>query len=154
MMNARKRSRRNSSSARCKAACIVLAEIQAHVQNILQAFNGPDAGWPPVMTAERSHFPSITEIDIEAGAFPGTRSEKIKFILESRHDNVQDRRLYHARLVSPTSSDERMHVKFSQRYSVELYRFCVERGLAPRILGFQELHVRGGSGGDQYEEPQ
>ena len=123
-----------------KTARIVLAEIQDHVQNILQAFDGPDAGWPPVMTAERSCFPSITEIDIEAGAFPGTRSEKIKFILESRHDNVQDRWLYHARLVSPTPSDEGIYVKFSQRYSVELHRFCAEQRLAPRILGFQELH--------------
>ena len=123
-----------------KAACIVLAEIQTHVQNVLQAFNGPDAGWPPVMTSERSRSPNITEIDVEAGAFPGTQSEKIKFILESRHDNIPDRWLYHARLISPTSPDEGIYVKFTRWYSVELHRFCAERGLAPRILGLQELH--------------
>jgi len=123
-----------------KAARIVFAEIRTHVQHILQVLSNPNADRPPFLTTETICFPSITETDIEAGAFPGTQSEKIKFALESRHNNVEHRELYHARLISPASSDKAIYVKFSQRYSMELHRFCAEQDLAPRILGFEELH--------------
>jgi thiamine kinase-like enzyme len=116
-----------------KAASIVFCKIQADIRGFLQV--PKDLDWPPAMTAETCRFPSVTEID----AFSNSQSEKIKFVLESRHDAVENRHLYHARLVSPISSDGAIYVKFSQRYSVDLHSFCVSQGLAPKILGFQQL---------------
>lgn len=118
-----------------KAASIIFTKIRADVQDILQVLQGPPMDSPPPMTTVMSQFPSITEID----AFPNPRSRKIKFVLEFHHDNVKDRYLYHARLVSPISSAESIYVKSSQRYSPDLHRFCASRGLAPNILGFQQL---------------
>lgn len=118
-----------------KAASIIFTKIRTDVQDILQVLQGPPMDWPPPMTTVMSQLPSITEID----AFPDPRSGKIKFVLEFRHDGVRDRYLYYARLVSPISSAESIYVKFSQRYSPDLHRFCASRGLAPNILGFQQL---------------
>ena len=122
-----------------KAASIVFSKIQTEVHKILQVLNGPPVDWPPVMTTETRCFPSVAEIDIEAGAFPNSQSKKIRFVLESRHDDVEHRHLYRAHLVPPISPDKAVYVKFSQRYSVTLHRFCASRGLAPKILGFQRL---------------
>ena len=96
--------------------------------------------WPPSLTLEEFLFPSITEIEIYPPTYPDTHPETIKFILEARHDDVEHRELYHARLVSPTSSDKAIYVKFSQQYSLELHKFCTEQKFAPGILGFQKLH--------------
>jgi hypothetical protein len=117
-----------------KAASIVFSKIKTDIKGFIRVLEGPCVDWPLPMTTKTCHFPSITEID----AFPNSRL-KIKFILDSRHDRVEQRHLYHARLVTPTSSDEAIYVKFSQRYSVDLHGFCASRGLAPRILGFQQL---------------
>jgi len=122
-----------------KAASIVFSKIRTDVDDFLQVLEGPPTGWPPVVTTETCRFPGVTEIDVEIDAFPNSQLKKIKFVLESRHDNVEHRHLYHARLVSPTSPDKAIYVKFSQRYSVDLHRFCVSRKLAPKILGFQQL---------------
>ena len=122
-----------------KAASIVSSKIQTDVDNFLQVLEDLPAGWPPVMTTETYHFPRVTEIDAEIGTFPDSQLKKFKFALESRHDNMEHRHLYHARLVSPISLDKAIYVKFSQRYSVDLHRFCVSRGLAPKIPGFQQL---------------
>ena len=121
-----------------KAARIVFVNIRTHIQHILGVLNDPHADRPPFLTTKTIRFPSITEIK----TYPptDTQPKTIKFILESRHDNIEHRELYHARLISPSSSDKAIYVKFSQRYSVELHKFCAGRGLAPRILGFQELH--------------
>ena len=122
-----------------KAASIVFRKIQTDVKDLLQVLKGPPVGWPPVLTTEACLFPSVTEIDIETNISPDTQLEKVKFVLESRHDNVEHRHLYHAHLVSPASSENAIYVKFSQRYSVDLHRFCASRGLAPKVLGFQRL---------------
>ena len=121
-----------------KAARIVFASIRTYIKHITGVLDDPDADRPPLLTTKTIRFPSITEIK----TYPPTKTqpETIKFILESRHDNIEHRELYHARLTSPAPSDKAIYVKFSQRYSVELHRFCAERDLAPRILGFQELH--------------
>ena len=123
-----------------KAASIVFSEIQTSIQNMVQVLKGPPTDWPPVITTETSHFPSITKIEVEADAFPDPQLETLEFVFESRHDNIEHRHLYHARLVSPASSDKAIFVKFSQRYSLELHRFCASQGLAPKILGFQKLY--------------
>jgi len=122
-----------------KAASIVFSRIQTEVRNVLQVLAGPAADLPPVMTTEACCFPSVTEIDIEVGAFPDSQSKKIRFVPESRHDDVEHRHLYHAHLVSPIASEKAIYVKFSRRYSVILHRFCASRELAPKILGFQQL---------------
>ena len=46
------------------------------------------------------------------------------------------RNLYHARL---DQTDEEIYVKFTQQYSLDLDVFCAERGLAPKLLGFERL---------------
>jgi len=124
-----------------KAASIVFSQIQTDVDNLLRVLKGPPVDWPPVVTTKTGYFPSITEIDIETATFPKPQPEKIKFFLESRHDSVEHRHLYHACLVSPTSpqTERAIYVKFSQRYSVELHRFCASKGLAPKVFGFQQL---------------
>jgi len=122
-----------------KAAFIVFSKIRTDVDDFLKVLKGPSAGWPPVMATKKYRYPSVTEIDAEVGAFPNSRLKKIQFVLESRHDEVDHRHLYRARLDSPISSDKPIYVKFSQRYSLDLHRFCASRGLAPRILGFQQL---------------
>jgi len=123
-----------------KAARIVFAEIRTHIQDILGVLDGLGTDWPPSLALEEFLFPSITEIETYPPTDTDTQPETIKFILEARHDDVEHRELYHARLVSPTSPDKAIYVKFSQRYSVELHGFCAEQHLAPRILGFQRLH--------------
>ena len=122
-----------------KAARIVFANIRTHIQHILGVLDDPDADRPPLLTNKTIRFPSITEIKTYPPTDTDTQPKTIKFILESRHDNIEHRELYQARLISP-ASDKAIYVKFSQRYSVELHRFCAEQKLAPRILGFQELH--------------
>ena len=120
-----------------KAARIVFASIRTHIQHIVRVLSDPNADRPPILTTKTARFPSITEIKAYPPTDTDTQPKTIKFVLEARHDDVEHRELYHARLVSP---DKAIYVKFSQRYSVELHRFCAEEDLAPRILGFQELH--------------
>jgi len=121
-----------------KAARIVFASIRTHIQHITGVLDDPNADRPPFLTTKTIRFPSITEIRTYSPT--DTQPKTIKFILESRHDDIEHRELYQARLTSPASSDKVIYVKFSQRYSVELHRFCAERDLAPKLLGFQELH--------------
>ena len=122
-----------------KAASIVFHKIQTDVRDFLRVLEGPPVGWPPVLTTEACRFPSVTKIDIETNISPDTQLTKIEFVLESRHDNVEHRHLYHARLVSPAPLESAIYVKFSRRYSIDLHRFCASRRLAPKVLGFQRL---------------
>jgi len=122
-----------------KAASIVFHKIQTDVQNFIHVLEPPSKGWPPVLTTEDCRRPSVIEIDIEPNVSPCTQLKKVKFVLDSRYDNVEHRHLYHARLVSPALPKPAIYVKFSQRYSIDLHRFCASRGLAPEVLGFQRL---------------
>ena len=120
-----------------KAACLVLSRIQADVDDLVKLIQSqPEANWPPLLTEKTLRFPAITEVD----AFPDSKSEKLKFIINFRHDELDDRHLYHARLISPPMvKGKDVYIKFTQRYSVELHEFCASKKLAPAILGFEKL---------------
>ena len=120
-----------------KAASFVFSEIRTHIANICQVLKTPAENWPPAIATMKARFPSITAAD----TFPNPTAVKLKFSLMSRYGTAENRHLYLARLISP-SSDKAVYVKFSQRYSVKLHNFCASRGLAPKILGFEQL--RGG----------
>jgi len=123
-----------------KAASIVFSKIRTDIDELLKVLKVPSADCPPVLAVPIYPYPSVTEIDVEVGAIPNLQLKKIRFVLERRHDDVDHRHLYHARLDLPISSDlKHIYVKFSQRYSVDLHRFCVSQGLAPKLLGFQQL---------------
>lgn len=121
-----------------KAATLVFSKIRSDIGEFLRVLKGPTASWPPTMTIEKCCFPSATEID----AFPDRGQEKIKFVLNARHDDFENRHLYQATIISPTQRSNDIYVKFSQRYSVDLHNFCASKGLAPKVLGFERL--RGG----------
>ena len=121
-----------------KAASLVFSKIQLDIREFLRVLNSPTASCPPTMTTKTCRFPSATEID----ASLNPQSKKIKFVLNDRHDKSENRLLYRATIVSPTQQNNSIYVKFSQRYSIELHRYCASKGLAPKILGFEQL--RGG----------
>ena len=122
-----------------KAAAIVFFNIRADVYKFVQVLKGLDVSWPPVITSAMDRFPSITEID-ESGTQPEPEPDpkkiQIQFVFDSRHDDLEHRHLYLAHLLS---TNRPIYVKFSQRYSVELHNSCFSHGLAPRLLGFQQL---------------
>ncbi|KAF8322890.1 uncharacterized protein EI90DRAFT_3077246 [Cantharellus anzutake] len=119
-----------------KAAALVFSKIKSDIKDFLQVLRGPLNLWPHSMTIEMSRYPSVTEINV----FPEQGLEKIEFILKSRFDNFEHRHLYHATLVSSNPLDKAIFVKFSQTYFKDLHAFCASKGLAPQILGFQQLH--------------
>jgi len=107
-----------------KAASIVLAKIQGDVSKHVQKT-------PPAIPLELRKLPSVTGIN---SISPPSR---IYFELLARYDEKSEyRNLYHARQLSPTKD---IYVKFTQRYSVELHQFCAKEGLAPELLGYEEL---------------
>ena len=109
-----------------KAASIVIAKIQADALRFIQKT-------PPKIPYELRGLPSVTEIQ----AVAPSSSSRINFALVGRHDTeIYHRNLYHARL-SPTN--EEIYVKFTERYSRDLHIFCAERGLAPKLLGFEQI---------------
>ena len=120
-----------------KAASLVLSKLQADVDDLVKLFQSqPEASWPSSLTGTNRRFPAITEVT----AFPDSKSEKLKFIINSRHDQLDHRHLYHARLISPPAAKAKdVYVKFTRSYSVELHDFCASKKLAPAILGFERL---------------
>ena len=63
----------------------------------------------------------------------------VNFTLVVRHDaGVNYRNLYTARLAD---TNEKIYVKFTQRYPRDLHIFCGERGLALKLVGFERLPV-------------
>ena len=112
-----------------KAASIVLAKIQTDVSRLVQeALQGTLQEIPFATRA----LPSVTEIQaIDQSLQP------IEFTLLRRHDTTVDyRNLYHARM---TSTGKEIYIKFTRQYSRVLHLFCSQRGLAPNLLGFQQL---------------
>ena len=107
-----------------KAASIVLAKIQGGVSKHVRE--------PPQAIPLGSRgLPSVTGIDAVP---PGSR---INFVLQSRYNSESEyRNLYHAR---DRTMGKEIYVKFTRRYSVDLHKFCVQEGLAPKLLGFQWL---------------
>jgi len=108
-----------------KAASIVLAKIQADVSRLVQETL-------PEIPLEMRGFPSVTGIEAINPSSP-----RINFTLLARHDTKIDyRNLYHAKTVP---EGEEIYVKFTKRYSRDLHLFCANRGLAPKLLGFERL---------------
>jgi hypothetical protein len=119
------RSRRNLFLA-FKAASIVIAKIEADVARLVRET-------PPRIPLGSCKLPSVTGIK----AVAPSSSSRINFTLVDRYDEkVEHRNLYHARL---TSTDEEIYVKFTERYSFDLHVFCTKRGLAPELLGFEQI---------------
>ena len=108
-----------------KAASIVISKIQTDVLRLVEKT-------PPEIPLELRGLPSVTGIKKV-----GSTSSRIEFALKNRHDTTNPyRNLYHAQLI-PTGQG--IYVKFTRQYSHELHTFCAERGLAPELLGFEQL---------------
>jgi len=108
-----------------KAASIVLAKIRGDVSKHVQKT-------PQAIPLRSRGLPSVT--GIKAVSSPSSR---IDFTLLGRYDSSSEyRNLYHARQLDPMKD---IYVKFTQRYSIELHRFCEKEGLAPKLLGFEQL---------------
>ncbi|KAI9449640.1 hypothetical protein BJY52DRAFT_1192413 [Lactarius psammicola] len=88
---------------------------------------------PPTSPLTDRKLPYVSELP----GYPN-KNEKIRFrILGNLHDTSQDggRNMY----IAETSDKEKVIVKFTHRYSIELHAFCAERGHAPRIFGFGSI---------------
>ena len=108
-----------------KAASIVLAKIQTDVSRLVRET-------PPEIPLEQRGLSSVTGIEVIELSSP-----RIEFTLLARHDTKIDyRNLYHARTIP---EGEGVYAKFTQKYSRDLRLFCADRGLAPKLLGFEQL---------------
>ncbi|KAH9978446.1 hypothetical protein BJV74DRAFT_798374 [Russula compacta] len=63
----------------------------------------------------------------------GSSSELVEFL----GGDVVDRFVYTAKTSGP--EPETIFVKFSQQYSEDLHNLCTDKGLAPKLLAFEEL---------------
>jgi len=141
-------SRRNLFLA-FKAASILIVKLIADTKELIHLLaDTEEPVEPPADTKELADkkkkpseipltsrlFPNITKIR----AFPALLPPSdIGFTLKARdNDEVSYRQLY---LAQRDKAEEMIYVKFADRYSSDLHTFCADKGLAPKLLGFERL---------------
>ena len=114
-----------------RAASIVLARLQDDAKRFLKQKNYPD------IPLRSRLLPNITKIDVHPYS---PNSPPLSFTLLERYDTeVPHRNLYLAQRTDTTEQGKYVYVKFTTRYSTKLHDFCADKGLAPKLLGFQRL---------------
>lgn len=120
-------------------ACIAANVLQQRIHRDLERMQAKSD--LPDFMREEYLFPAITQLR----QYRKLGDEYVKFRLVEHHagsgeKDYEHRRIYRAEVSRPSElADEQILVKFSLSYSIELHEFCADRGLAPRILAYEEL---------------
>lgn len=86
-------------------------------------------------------FPAITQLGRDGHDDNCTKFRILDYFAGSGNEGRESRYLYCAQVDQPGHAyhSKVILVKFCQRYSIELHKFCLANGHAPVILGFEKL---------------
>ncbi|KIL58378.1 hypothetical protein M378DRAFT_181285 [Amanita muscaria Koide BX008] len=107
------------------AALVLQARI---LQDCKRLWNNP----PAVIPADARHFPAVSKLC----KYPPSGGNHFSFEIQSF---FPDRQPYPRLYVAETPDKQRVLIKFTRRYPIELHEYCANLGHAPPILAFEKL---------------